>query len=474
MPLRQPESPGGEAAAPPATTRDDAVRAAAQAHGDRETIKPYKLRWDLERPTVSVGVADDGTFLSNVGLSFSDLLGDHRASLTFFSVSTYSNFIVSYTSIKHRLNWGATVFDLRDYYLSSDGFNLDRRQAQKNTGAQVFASYPFSRYYRAQAALGFTDSTQDLFAGYATNGTPLFQETNDQFIFVSPSIIGDTTRFQSFGPFQGKRFEFGMDYGLNLSSNIADGNVEQYKVDFRAYKQLTGRSLLAFRFFGVLNEGERRSSTAWAALNDLRGYEYRDFYGSNVVQGNVELRFPFVDEVRFPIGPSPQHPRLLLHGPRHRVAARRPVLRSRPERGARTARRTRSGNVSFRNIPSTSTTARTTGSRTCAARTAPGSSSSSWAGSSSTGRGRSACRTRGSWTTRPRRSSSISSRSRRTSAGSGTSSTSSSTGRAQRASRTANHADAIPTEAPIATTARDGASGSGRPTRSSVRPPPPA
>ena len=38
-------------------------------------------------------------------------------------------------------------------------------------------------------------------------------------------------------------------------------------------------------------------------LNDLRGYEYRDFYGSNVVQGNMELRFPFVDEVRFPIGP---------------------------------------------------------------------------------------------------------------------------------------------------------------------------
>jgi len=302
MPLRQPEQ-GAEAVAAPATPETTPFEPPLKLTADRETIKPYKLRWDLEAPSVSVGVADDGTFLSNVSLTFADLLGDHRASLTFFSVSTYSNFILGYTNVKHRLNWGATVFDLRDYYLSSDGFNLDRRQAQKNTGAQVFASYPFSRNYRVQTALGFTDSSQDLFTGYAPNGTPIFTETKDQFIFLSPSIVGDTTRFQSFGPFQGKRFEFGMDYGLNLSSDIAKGNVEQYKVDLRAYKQLTRRSLLAFRFLGILNEGERQIFYGVGGLNDLRGYEYRDFYGSNVVQGNVELRFPFVDEVRFPIGP---------------------------------------------------------------------------------------------------------------------------------------------------------------------------
>jgi len=302
MPLRQPEAQGGEAAAPsaPETTPFEPP---LKLTADRETIKPYKLRWDLEAPSVSVGVTDDGTFLSNVALTFADLLGDHRASLQFFSVSTYSNFILSYTNIKHRLNWGATVFDLRDYYLSSDGFNIDRRQSQKNTGGQVFATYPFSRYYRVQAALGFTDSTQDLFTGYTTSGVPTFREVKDQFILFSPTIVGDTTRFQSFGPFQGKRFEIGYDYGLNLSSNPADGDVKQWKAEFRAYKQLTRRSLLAFRLFGVLNRGEREVFYGIGGLNTLRGYEYRDFYGSNVVEGNMELRFPLVDEVRFPIGP---------------------------------------------------------------------------------------------------------------------------------------------------------------------------
>src|SRR5262249_38058831 len=126
------------------------------------TSKKYKLRWDLEAPSISVGVADDGTFLSNVGLAFSDLLGDHRVGVQFYSVSDFSNFLVTYTNVKHRTRWGTTVFDLRNYYLSTDGFHVDRKQAQRNTGAQFFVQYPFSRYYRLDAAITATDSTQDI------------------------------------------------------------------------------------------------------------------------------------------------------------------------------------------------------------------------------------------------------------------------------------------------------------------------
>ena len=38
-------------------------------------------------------------------------------------------------------------------------------------------------------------------------------------------------------------------------------------------------------------------------MNDLRGYDFRSFYGSNVATANLELRFPLVDELRFPFGP---------------------------------------------------------------------------------------------------------------------------------------------------------------------------
>ncbi|HZN53762.1 MAG TPA: hypothetical protein VFB67_00440 [Candidatus Polarisedimenticolaceae bacterium] len=302
IPLRQPESKAGAetatAAAPEAVPFEPPLKLKA----DVQNAKPYKLRWDLEAPSVSIGVADDGTFLSNVGLQFSDLLGDHRVGLQYFSVSDFSNFVVTYTNMKHRVRWGASLFDLRDYYLSPNGFDVDRHQTQRNTGAAVFAQFPLNRYYRVDATVGATESTQDVFRGYDINFQPVFQSVKDRFVIFQTSLVGDTTRFQSWGPFQGKRFDIGATYGLNLGDSLP-GDVLEYHLDFRAYKQLTRRSTLAFRALGIFNEGDREIFYGVGGLNNLRGYEFREFFGSNVAEGNVELRFPFVDELRFPIGP---------------------------------------------------------------------------------------------------------------------------------------------------------------------------
>jgi len=311
MPLRQPD-----AQAAPETTAAGAAEAEPftpplQLKADTANAKPYKLRWDLEAPSITIGVADDGTFLSNVALQFSDLLGDHRVGLQYYSVADFSNFLVTYMNLKHRTRWGSSVFDLRDYYLSTDGFNVDRRQAQRSTGAEFFAQYPFSRNYRLDGAVVAVDTSQDLFTGYTsfvdtnTNTivtTPNFLSTSDRFIYLQPAIVGDTTRYQSFGPFQGHRFELGATYGIHLSGDIP-GNIVEFHLDFRAYKQLTRRSLIAFRAFGVVNKGEREIFYGVGGLNTLRGYDFRAFYGSNVAAANLELRFPFVDELRFPIGP---------------------------------------------------------------------------------------------------------------------------------------------------------------------------
>ncbi len=302
MPLRQAESRTAAETTLPGTPEAEPFEPPLRLKADVETAKAYKARWDLEAPSVTVGVTDDGTFLSNVGLQFADLLGDHRVSLQYYSVSDFSNFLVVYMNLKHRTRWGATVFDLRDYYLSSDGFSLDRRQVQRNTGAQFFVEYPFSRHYRFDVSVGVTDSTQDIFRGYDSGGVPLFQTVKDRFLLLQPSIVGDTTRFQSFGPFQGKRFELGATYGLNLGGNLS-GDVLEFHVDFRAYKQLTRRSLLAFRALGIVNTGDREIFYGIGGLNTLRGYDFRALYGSNVAAANIELRFPFVDELRFPIGP---------------------------------------------------------------------------------------------------------------------------------------------------------------------------
>ena len=38
-----------------------------------------------------------------------------------------------------------------------------------------------------------------------------------------------------------------------------------------------------------------------SGINELRGYDYREFFGSRIALSNLEFRFPLIDEVRFPI-----------------------------------------------------------------------------------------------------------------------------------------------------------------------------
>lgn len=301
MPLKQPEAQTPAETAAPAAAEAEPFEPPLKLKVDVANAKKYKLKWDIEAPSITVGVADDGTFLSNVGFQVSDLLGDHRIFLNFYSVADFSNFVVTYTNLKHRTRWGATLFDLRDYYLSTDGFNVNRREVQRNTGGQFFVQYPINRYYRFDFAVGATNNSQDLFTGYTLQGQPTFATVDDKFLTLQPSIVCDTTRYQSFGPFQGKRFVLGATYAVNLGSTTP-GNVLQYNLDFRAYHQLTRRSLFAFRAVGIFNEGTRQIFYGVGGLNTLRGYDYRTLYGSNVVGANFELRFPFVDEMRFPIG----------------------------------------------------------------------------------------------------------------------------------------------------------------------------
>lgn len=301
MPLRQPEArlPATETPAlddarpfePPLRLRTDSSKTTA--------YRP-RLGVDYVAP-VYVGIADDGTVLSSVGVSFADLLGDHRLGVFLNTVSDFSNTAVIYTNAKRRLQWGAMFYDFRDYYVSSGSFGDDRQQAQRSTGADFFINYPFNRYYRFEASTGFTDTSQDVVVGYGPSG-PVFAHTNDRFAKFGVSFVGDTTRYAYFGPFQGKRFSVGTAFAKHLSGDV-DGDILQYNLDFRAYGQVTRRSLFAFRLAAIYGAGDREVFYGLGGINELRGYDFREFFGSRVVFANLEYRFPFIDEVRFPIGP---------------------------------------------------------------------------------------------------------------------------------------------------------------------------
>lgn len=268
---------------------------------DEAAKHPYKLKWDIEAPSIGVGVANDGTFLANVGVQFSDLLGNHRVQLVASSVADFANYQGQYLNFKHRYIWGASAFDFRDFFLrNTGGGTFSRDQESRTTGANSFIQYPFSRYYRIETSIGVLDNTQAYATQDPDTGLFVFADRGDTFATVSVYLTGDTTRYQRFGPFQGKRFRIGTFFGAHLSGDF-EGDIIQNQLDFRAYKQLTRRSLIAFHAATIYNVGERENSYGFGGINQLRGFGFRDFAGSRIAWMNLELRFPLVENLRFPI-----------------------------------------------------------------------------------------------------------------------------------------------------------------------------
>ncbi|HXV76302.1 MAG TPA: BamA/TamA family outer membrane protein [Candidatus Polarisedimenticolaceae bacterium] len=300
MPLRAPEATIGMAQRLEEPTEAEPFEPDMRLRTDEDQKARYKLKWDIEAPDVGVGVANDGTFLANAAISFSDLMGDHRVTLAIESVSSFQSYWAQYTNIKRRGNWGARVYDVRDFIVSQvDGSRLE--QGSRATGADLFYEYPISRYYRLDFSVGVADTSYLTVEGFdAVSGEAIFGNIEDTLGIVSADLVGDTTRYQRWGPFQGKRFRIGAEYGPRLGGDRS-GDMIRYNVDFRAYKQVTRRSVLAFRTAGVIGAGEIQNSYSFGGINQLRGYEYREFTGSRIAWMNLEFRFPLVDEMLFPI-----------------------------------------------------------------------------------------------------------------------------------------------------------------------------
>jgi len=300
MPLRSPERTIDVAETQDPATEVEPYEPPIRLRADEDKKSAYRSRWDIDAPSIGVGVTDDGTFLGNVDVRFSDLLGDQRAVVSAATVEEFQSYYGSYFNLKRRWHWGGTVYQYSDFFY--DQFSGERQTRRyKATGASLFAQYPFSRHYRIDVETGVVDSSlNQLIGADPTTGAPIYGATDDLSGLLAASFVGDTTRYQSFGPFQGKRFEVGARFGPSISGDF-DGNFLEYRLDYRAYMQFTRRSTLAWRLGTVWNAGDRQNTYGFGGINQLRGYEYREFAGSRILWSNLELRFPLVDELRFPI-----------------------------------------------------------------------------------------------------------------------------------------------------------------------------
>jgi hypothetical protein len=291
---------------------DDA--AAEEADADLEPFRPplelgidedrkteYKPKWNLTSPQIAVGLTDDGRFLSDISLEFTDVVGDRRIFVNSASVDNFSAIQGTYLNVAARLDWGARLSDARDFFRVVDTIGRIAEGQNRYTAVDVFAQYPLNRYYRLEGSAGYAQQRND-FPFAAPTGEIVFASFDYDYPFASLAIAGDTTRFQSFGPFQGRRFRAEVTGYEIVSGDLKGESVVRTSLDFRFYQHMTRRSLIAFRAAGILQTGATASTYSIGGVNQLRGYDYRQFFGDNIAWANLEIRIPLIDAINWSFG----------------------------------------------------------------------------------------------------------------------------------------------------------------------------
>jgi hypothetical protein len=267
------------------------------------------------RPSVSLGVTNNGDFFGGTELSMSDVLGDHRFDFTIGAVMQYTTFAASYMNVSRRFQWAVQgIYQKLFYYGNNPNYYdpllqpyISRSMAEATRsvkGGSVFGIYPLDAYRRFEVSAGFfrqTDSyndqgTADLASLYP-GSTPL--DFSGSLMPFSVAFVQETTVFREFGPLAGNTVRVSYEEAPKVGSLLSRRTVD---VDLRYYQRLFGTGVLAFRLRGFKSAGAYPNYMYFGGMGDMRGYDYLEFIGQNVAFGNIELRFPIVEAMLTPIG----------------------------------------------------------------------------------------------------------------------------------------------------------------------------
>ncbi len=260
--------------------------------------------WHISNIQIAGGYSSfsGGTVLANTFIQMEDLLGNHQLTAILGSIESQRNYTAVYTNRKNRWEWGALLTSQRSFFF---GFDINSSSIERNSlfeldGGEIFANYPFSRDWRAEFSVGY-------YRREYASGLGGLQGTSDEIIAfeerfhsgtslpIAVNLIGDKARFKEYGPFAGRRFQFGVE-----ASPPGIGSLEYYNVstDIRQYVPITKDSQLALRLWGSASFGEDPTAFFFGGLNQLRGYRYLQFAGSRAGLVNAEYRFPIIWEAR--------------------------------------------------------------------------------------------------------------------------------------------------------------------------------
>ncbi len=267
------------------------------------------------RPPVNLGVTSNGDFFGATQITFSDVLGDKQINVYADSLQQYRTLAFSYTNIGRRFQYSLQAYSQTRFFYAYGG-NLfydpvlqplisrdDAIATRVSRGVTGVGIYPLDRFRRLEVSAGFAtldehynDPDLQNYVDATATGEVLRSGT---LMPLGVALVTETTVFREFGPLSGSTMRLAYDVSPNIGDVLSRQTVD---VDARYYKRLASTGVLALRLRGFKSWGEYPDFLYFGGNSEMRGYDYLDFVGQNVVFANAELRFPIIEAALTPIG----------------------------------------------------------------------------------------------------------------------------------------------------------------------------
>ena len=273
------------------------------------------------RPPVNVGVTSNGDLFGGTQVSFGDVLGDKQINFFAASISQYRTLSLSYVNLSRRFQYALQGYSQTQFFYGQLGgvfydpsytpfIDRDLAIATRTVrGGSAIGIYPFDRYRRVEVSGGVLQ---------------LNEEYNDPGLQAQAA---QDYQQQQYGP---AVFRNGTLVPLGVVVHPGDDGVPGIRSARRQHDarwRTTSRRRSATRCRARPSTSTRATTCASAAPgcwrpgsrgsrasatipdflyfggnSDLRGYDYLEFAGQNVVVANAELRFPLIEAALTPIG----------------------------------------------------------------------------------------------------------------------------------------------------------------------------
>lgn len=275
-------------------------------------ISHYKIKFS---PDIISGAASYSQFFGIQGMTqiaLSDVLGNHRINIytNLFYDLRNSNFELAYFYLPRQTDIGIGAFHYAYYFLIYDydiGWVRDR-----NYGANLFVSHPFSKFRRVDAALSYLAVDRDYIEW---RGIPTDKR---RLLLANLALVNDTVLWGYTGPINGNRYQLGLTYSPGFGDNGV--NFLTLRLDYRKYVKVGRENNLVYRLSGGVSEGRQAQNfflggnSGWLNyktrnglrvrnMDDIyfstfelpmRGGYYYERVGDRFVLNNLEFRFPLI------------------------------------------------------------------------------------------------------------------------------------------------------------------------------------